>query len=74
MYLSVYVARMSLLIDPKHRECLALLLENVYNILNQASKRGFPGLNMDDYLSCYDMAIHWLVCSLCENAPLVPSL
>ncbi len=68
IYLSAYLVRVGLNLSPKNKDYMLLLLENVYNILDSAKKRGFPGVSLDDYLSCYDMAIHWLVCSLCDKA------
>jgi len=68
MYLSVYLARVGLGIDSKEKNYLLLLLENMYTILSQASKFGFPGLSNDDYLACFDMGIHWLICCICENS------
>ena len=67
IYLSVFLERIGQKIVPKEKGYLMILFENVYIILEQAMKKGFTGVSMDDYLSCYDMAIHWIVGSVCRN-------
>lgn len=69
IHLSIYLIRMGMIIDPKQKNYMLLLLENSYIILNEAKRRGFPGVSLENYMACYDMGIHWLVRSLCHKAP-----
>ena len=68
IYLSVFLERIGHKILPNEKTYLMILFENAYIILEQARRIGFPGSSLDDYLSCFDMAIHWIVSSICKNS------
>eukprot|EP00826_Nyctotherus_ovalis_P052452 TRINITY_DN6644_c0_g2_i1.p1 TRINITY_DN6644_c0_g2~~TRINITY_DN6644_c0_g2_i1.p1 ORF type:complete len:409 (+),score=147.22 TRINITY_DN6644_c0_g2_i1:814-2040(+) len=68
IYLSVFLERIGQKIVPNEKGYLIILFENAYIILEQAKKIGFTGSPLDDYLSCFDMAVHWIVGSVCRNS------